>query len=376
MEIPDHLVSRSINLGFNAGLALGVPWLQVPRSIVGDLGSHKDLPIGYESEFAAFRSLSPDAISSFASAVVSVPLVGRFLRRGSGPIEYPGRYAGAHPDERWFFINGIAADTRLAKLNARALSDMFHRPITILYNATEGVVFDLIESAVGKGFETITESATKNFQPLVDALANPQLRRVILIAHSQGTIVASVLLKALEERLAAPSAVRSGPGAQKESPERRVARRIAGTSDSAEQPDEAKPAAIRASRLGPQHVQKLELYCFANCSTSMTPIAVHGTPPCHMPWIESYGNEYDVVARLGVLAPPHGIGSARIEGDRYRRAGMWGHFMNAHYLIPMIRDLTHQTPPENMLQPLGPNLLRWPRLWDYYQGRTPPPYAP
>jgi hypothetical protein len=55
---------------------------------------------------------------------------------------------------------------------------------------------------------------------------------------------------------------------------------------------------------------------------------------------------------------------------------MWGHFMNAHYLIPMIRDLTHQTPPENMLQPLGPNLLRWPRLWDYYQGRTPPPYAP
>jgi len=36
------------------------------------------------------------------------------------------------------------------------------------------------------------------------------------------------------------------------------------------------------------------------------------------PWIESYGNEKDVMARLGVLANVMGSGSVRIGGYRYR----------------------------------------------------------
>jgi hypothetical protein len=376
MAFPDHLISRSLNLGFNAALAVGVPWFQVPRAIVGDFDSYRDAPDGIETELTAFRPFTFQTLSSLASAAFSVPFIGRHIRRGSGPIACPGNYAGAHPDERWFFINGVAADTRLSEINIRALSNMFQRPFTLLYNATEGLLFDFVESAVGKGFEATTESASKTFKPLVDALADPQISRVILISHSQGTIVAAVLLKALQELLQRPDTVRSGAGAQKESPERRIARQIAGTSNTDEQPKEAKRAATKASQLTAEHIRKLELYCFANCSTSMSPIAVCGDPPCHVPWIESYGNEYDVVARLGVLAPPHGIGSARIEGDRYRRENMWGHFLNVHYLIPMIRDLNHQPSHEHTLHPLGSNLYRVPRLWRYYRGATPPPYPP
>ena len=376
MEIPDHLVSRTVNLGFNAALATAVPWLQLPRAIIGDLNSYVDPPAGIQTELAAFQPFDRAALASLASASISVPFLGRRMRRGSGPIECPGAYAGAHPDERWFFINGVAADERLSATNVKALSDMFERPFTLLYNATEGLLFDVVESAVGKGFDATTESAANNLQPLVDALANPHVRRVMLISHSQGTIVAAVMLKALQELLFEGGAVRSGAGAQMESPERRVARKIAGTSTTEEQPREARSAALRASQLTSEHIRKLELYCFANCSTSMSPIAVCGDPPCHVPWIESYGNEYDIVARLGVLAPPHGIGSTRIEGDRYRRAGMWGHLLNAHYLIPMLLDLTQQTPPERALLSIGTNLRSKPRLWKYYRGEAPAAYPP
>ena len=42
------------------------------------------------------------------------------------------------------------------------------------------------------------------------------------------------------------------------------------------------------------------------------------------PWIESYGNEHDVVARLGVLAPHSAERSVHIDGSRYRAPACGG----------------------------------------------------
>jgi hypothetical protein len=375
MIIPSHPLSRAVNLGFNTGLALAVPWLQVPRAIFGDFSSYADPPRGIDTELSAvWPPVTRERIGTVASA--TFPIVERYVRgNDSGPYPCPGEHAGKHADQRWFFINGVSSDLRIARLNAQALGNMFGRPITILYNATEGILLDLIEAAAGKGFEAVTDAAAKNLQPLVEALSDPQVTRVVLVSHSQGTIIASILLKTLQELLGRGDAVRKGPGAQKESPERRVARRIAGTLDAGEQPVEAKAGAAQARAcLSVTDIAKLELYCFANCSTSMAPIAVVGEPACRVPWIESYGNEYDVVARLGVLAPPHGIGSARIEGDRYRRAAMWGHFLNAHYLIPMLRDYQDLDHDRHRLQPLGLNLNPQPRLLEYVAGQTAAPY--
>ena len=46
-----------------------------------------------------------------------------------------------------------------------------------------------------------------------------------------------------------------------------------------------------------QHVKladvgKLELYCFANCATSMAPFYAAPASRRQAPWIESYGNQY------------------------------------------------------------------------------------
>ena len=157
------------------------------------------------------------------------------------------------------------------------------------------------------------------------------------------------------------------------SPERKVARKLAGKAGKDQQPAPAREAVERAREcLNASDIGKLELYCFANCATSMGPIAVSERPVHHTPWIESYGNEFDLVARLGVLSPPHGIGSARIEGERYRRDKAWGHLLNTHYLGPMIEDLTAGGAAR--LAAIGENLRATPRLWEYYAGQTPLPY--
>ncbi len=48
--------------------------------------------------------------------------------------------------------------------------------------------------------------------------------------------------------------------------------------------------------------------------------------------IESFGNQYDLVARLGMLAPKPGLRGIRIDGPRYIRRDAWGHLLNDHYL--------------------------------------------
>ena len=160
------------------------------------------MPADLETEFAAFKKLDRETLDSASRAFLPLPLLGGALRQRSGPIEIASPFAGSHPTQRWFFINGICSDQRLATLNVRMLERMFERPITLLHNATEGFWFDLIECAVGKSFDKVTDAAAASLPPLVDALCNRKIKRVVLLSHSQGTIIAAVILKWLDEVLA------------------------------------------------------------------------------------------------------------------------------------------------------------------------------
>jgi hypothetical protein len=210
VRIPHDPLAQAVNRSFNAVQAAGVPGLRLRRSIFGDAGSLRAAPPGFESEIAPFQPFwSRRSLGTLLRVGPSYPLIRRWVREPCGPIPFPGDCAGKHPDERWFFINGICTDRRIAARYAATLSRIFNRPLTVLYSATEGFAFDLLESAIGKGW-TITESAACNFAVLVKALIDPEVRRVILISHSQGTIVAAVLLKALEELLPRPRVRRRG----------------------------------------------------------------------------------------------------------------------------------------------------------------------
>jgi hypothetical protein len=124
---------------------------------------------------------------------------------------------------------------------------------------------------------------------------------------------------------------------------------------------------------------RLELYCFANCASHMRYVgSVRGRP---FPWIESFGNQHDIVARLGVLAPHPARRDIKIDGPRYEHRGAWGHLLNAHYLrhieeaqscSGMARAASHGGAPYTLVNEQEFPGAIVPRLYGYLRGGSPP----
>ncbi len=276
--------------------------------------------------------------------------------------DHIGSYT-SHLDESWLFVNGILTNDTIAHRNAAYLSYLCHRPVTLVQNSTGGLVEDLWECVRDKATGRISEAATKAFPPLYDALADPGKHRVVLVAHSQGTIIASVLLRFTRRVLAADTVPAVAAAAPEEVPGDDIPL------------DPADFAPLTAAEIG-----KLEVYCFGNCATSMRYVAKGPDGP--VPWIESYGNDHDVVARLGVLAPRPGRWQVHIDGPRYRRAGAWGHLLNEHYLAPIAKVQRHGRRRGPFVDSPAPYALvnatefpqaTVPRLYRYLNGGAPTP---
>jgi len=280
--------------------------------------------------------------------------------------------------ERWFFINGICTDRRVAAANVRVLQTMFRRPITVLHNATEGLVPDLLECAIGKEWDSRTEAIAALFPFLLQALQDRRVERVVLLAHSQGTILTAVMLKLLESMLLARKNGHRGNtdrflAGHPMSQERRQAQQLLG-----EWPGQGVRVGSANVRpvVNAEQIRKLEVYCFANCASSMEAFITGDSWAA--PYIESYANEFDVVGRLGLLAAGHGIGSSRITGDRFVRPKTWGHLLNAHYLPAFARDMNPGGPlriprlNDAELVPMRGNVRERPRLFGYADGWSPP----
>jgi hypothetical protein len=240
---------------------------------------------------------------------------------------------------------------------------------------------------VGKEWERVTESAAVAFPAIYAALKKDNCERLILLAHSQGTILSAVMLELLKglhppihDQWVKQPAV---------SPEGAVARKLAKRWDfersmrAARTGQDAQPDQLPAfdwpghGRRQPEAITreelcKLEMYCFSNCATEMLPVKIRGG---FAPWMESYGNEKDIVARLGVLANVSGPGSVRIGGDKYCSEGAWGHLLNAHYLYPIMQARDKGDPAGGLVL-LKSKQLKVPRLFTYLDAKTPLPAQP
>lgn len=64
--------------------------------------------------------------------------------------------------------------------------------------ATRGFIPDLVACAVGKEWDTVTESVATAFPPIDAALKNPTCERLKLLGHSQATILSAVILDLLK----------------------------------------------------------------------------------------------------------------------------------------------------------------------------------
>lgn len=236
------------------------------------------------------------------------------------------------PEETWFFINGILTNDSVAQLNASFISDLFHRPVTIIQNTTQSLLIDLSECAFGKAWKKewkdLQEAAVKAFPPIYEALKRSDKHKVVVLAHSQGTIIISVVLAMLKSITAGAQTAERPP----EEPEAEMAAAAVPAPPEYIFPYQGILDPTDFAPLTIDELAKLEIYCFGNCANLMTYIHQPSTSKSPIPWIESYGNEFDIVARLGMLAPDGLENGIRIDGPIYMKRNGWGHLFNEHYL--------------------------------------------
>ncbi len=282
--------------------------------------------------------------------------------------DHTGNYT-SYPDEAWFFINGILTNSDVAQTNAAFLADLFHRPITLVQNSTTSLWMDLVQCAVGKQWRRSTEPAVKALPVIYDALKDPHKHRVVVIAHSQGTIIIATILDMLYKLMRRPAAKEMAMMPALAAP---AGPELIYQSDEPLDLSDFTP-------LEEEELAKLEIYCFATCANVLTwrRSFVGDRPPA--PWIEHFGNEQDIVARLGMLAPQAERRGILIDGARYLRHGAWGHFLNEHYLYPLAEKQRKgrkrggeggATPFELIGADEHPELAT-PRLFSYINGGSP-----
>lgn len=304
----------------------------------------------------------------FAPPPFGPPVLNELFWQPSVVLQRPDHEGSftSFPGESWFFVNGIMTNSAVAQLNAAHLSWLFHRPVTLLQNATAGLVVDLLQCAVGKQWRRITEPAVKAMPAIYDALKRRDKQRVVVIAHSQGTIIMATVLGLLYA-LARPAAL---PRGQRQA-------RAAHAPPEFIYPSDAPIDLRDFAPLEEAELAKLEVYCFATCADEMRWLRPPAPGRRPVPWIEHFGNERDLVARLGMLAPQAARNGIHIDGDCWRRAAAWGHLLDEHYLYP-IEQAQRQgrkrggrggaAPFDPVGSHAGPDV---PRLYSYINGGEP-----
>merc|ERR1712113_1363299 len=114
---------------------------------------------------------------------------------------------GIGEDETWIYINGMATTKDIANANRYLLYQMFGRPVHLLHNPTDNVFFDLLECLSGKVglFEfhevkprrELREILSRKLKEHYKKHKEGKPQKIILIAHSQGTIITGNVLREL-----------------------------------------------------------------------------------------------------------------------------------------------------------------------------------
>lgn len=179
------------------------------------------------------------------------------------------------------FINGIMTNKKIILKNKEMLKKIFNRPINIIYNDTDFLIGDLLESLIDRNTKDLSDISTFALYEISKKLTDPNIERIVLLCYSQGTIITSKVLKGL-----------SKIGLDQEI-----------------------------------YLKKLEIYAFANCSQKMQYIKGE------YPYMEHFANSNDFVAKIGCNVSEKFIksGEVLIDGKVFI-ADKSGHMLNIHYI--------------------------------------------
>ncbi|KAL8935801.1 MAG: hypothetical protein Q9216_005253 [Gyalolechia sp. 2 TL-2023] len=206
-------------------------------------------------------------------------------------------------DERWVFINGICTGRSGLQKNVNRISLLFGRKVLGLHNQSYGIFGDIIECLLQRCLSYNTTDVRIAIEIVKEHLVDQEVRKVVLLAHSQGGIIASMVVDHL------------------------------------------------LTELSGECMSKLEIYTFGSAAshfhspptntTTLIPNIFVESSPC-IRYIEHYANEYDMVPRWGVLYAIKSLLTNRYAGNVYVRMGATGHMFVDHYLNPIF-PLPNQT---------------------------------
>ncbi|GAM86631.1 hypothetical protein ANO11243_046460 [Dothideomycetidae sp. 11243] len=202
------------------------------------------------------------------------------------PDKLPARFNGRY---RWIFINGIAVGKTTLRQELKVISETFNAPVLGINNRTYGLVLDLLECVYQRAFGWQTEE-TRIAEPIIKTYLEDTVNvdKVILVAHSQGGIIASDILNVIYSEVAW------------------------------------------------NHIHdRLEVYTFGSAALNFQNPWLDGKHERRLvTHMEHYCHEKDLVTQYGALA------SVDRKDDRYLgkvfvAKGWKGHLLNQHYLTHM-----------------------------------------
>jgi len=188
----------------------------------------------------------------------------------------------------FIYINGILANEKLVMQNRMKLEKLLGRPINVIHNESHSLLMDLLEALIGKETEDLTEASTITLYTICRKLLDENIKKVIIISYSQGTIIAAKLISSLDKL-----------GLNKKI-----------------------------------YLEKLEIYCFATCASKMCYIIEE------LPYMEHFANENDFVAKLGCNRPIELKDDICIDGKIFIRVNKSGHMFNSHYINDFSNDFS------------------------------------
>lgn len=176
-------------------------------------------------------------------------------KRGREPlasINGANEYPNTINDQAWFFVNGISTSRSGILKDLQFLEKIFQRPITGIFNKSAGPILDVVECVIQRDFTYYTSDIRKGYVEIRAALEAENTKKVIILCHSQGGIIVSLIIDLLL-------------------------------------------ATISRSLL-----DKLEVYTFANASNHFNnPLNALGKPTIQ--FVEHFANEKDPISQFGVL---------------------------------------------------------------------------
>ncbi|KAF2761238.1 hypothetical protein EJ05DRAFT_257368 [Pseudovirgaria hyperparasitica] len=198
--------------------------------------------------------------------------------------------------ERWLYINGIGTSSRGLQLTLNRLAGRFKRPVVGVHNRSAGIPMDVLECILQRCLGYSTTDVRTAHEYLKLQLCNDAVRKVVVVAHSQGGIITALALDRLFVELAA------------------------------------------------HEIAKLEVYTFGSAASHFNDphlsvergaevdgvMAMRRVPGVRT--IEHYMNEFDLVPRWGVKYSTSESPNQRYAGRVFINRNATGHLFDEHYL--------------------------------------------